>query len=106
MVGRDGIGGAMMKWTATQHLDLQPVRSGAPAAQPHCATFHHSQALIAVAVGRNIVGASLDPYLTMRAVSSCGKSCSEAFVDSGVSRAYYIAFKITALESLRVYSSF
>lgn len=56
MVGRDGIGGGMMKWTATQHLDLQPVRSGAPAVQPHCAAFHHSQALIAVAVGRNIVG--------------------------------------------------
>lgn len=55
MVAREG-GSTMMKWTATQHLDLQPVRSGAPAVQPHCAAFHHSQALIAVAVGRNIVG--------------------------------------------------
>lgn len=55
MVTREGIGGSMMKWVATQHLDLQPVRSGAPAVQPHCAAFHHSQALIAVAVGRNIV---------------------------------------------------
>jgi hypothetical protein len=81
MVGREGIGGGgggMMKWTATQHLDLQPVRSGAPAVQPHCAAFHHSQALIAVAVGRNVVGEwmpSLDLYLTVHALSSCEKTC-------------------------------
>lgn len=66
MVTREGIGGSMMKWVATQHLDLQPVRSGAPAVQPHCAAFHHSQALIAVAVGRNIVGegsVASEPYI-------------------------------------------
>lgn len=66
MVGREGLGGGTMKWTATHHLDLQPVRSGAPAVQPHVAAFHHSQALIAVAVGRNIVGEFslllLEPY--------------------------------------------
>jgi hypothetical protein len=65
-MGREGIGGGMMKWTATQNLDLQPVRSGAPAVQPHCAAFHQSQALIAVAVGRNIVGevfAFSEPYV-------------------------------------------
>lgn len=45
-----------MKWVTTQHLDLQPVRSGSAAIQPHCAAFHHSQALFAVAVGRNVVG--------------------------------------------------
>uniref|UniRef100_A0A7I4AE56 NPH3 domain-containing protein n=1 Tax=Physcomitrium patens TaxID=3218 RepID=A0A7I4AE56_PHYPA len=49
-------GGVQMKWTATQHLDLQPAqRSGTPAAQPHCAAFHPTLPLIAVAVGRNII---------------------------------------------------
>ncbi|XP_024381335.1 uncharacterized protein [Physcomitrium patens] len=49
-------GGVQMKWTATQHLDLQSaLRSGSPAAHPHCATFHPTLPLIAVAVGRNIV---------------------------------------------------
>ncbi len=45
-----------MKWVTTQQLDLKPVRAGSAGIQPHCGAFHHSQALFAVAVGRNIVG--------------------------------------------------
>lgn len=49
-----------MEWITTQHLDLSPVRAGAPSVQPHCAAFHHTQALFAAAVGRNIIG-KFDP---------------------------------------------
>lgn len=45
-----------MEWITTQHLDLSPGRAGAPSVQPHCAAFHHSQALFAAAVGRHIIG--------------------------------------------------
>ncbi|OAE26773.1 hypothetical protein AXG93_1129s1220 [Marchantia polymorpha subsp. ruderalis] len=44
-----------MEWITTQHLDLSPGRAGAPSVQPHCAAFHHSQALFAAAVGRHII---------------------------------------------------
>ncbi|KAL2621606.1 hypothetical protein R1flu_001811 [Riccia fluitans] len=44
-----------MEWITTQHLDLSPVTAGAPSLQPHCAAFHHSQALFAAAVGRHII---------------------------------------------------
>ncbi|KAL3680721.1 hypothetical protein R1sor_023677 [Riccia sorocarpa] len=44
-----------MEWITTQHLDLSPATAGAPSLQPHCAAFHHSQALFAAAVGRHII---------------------------------------------------
>ncbi|KAE9606763.1 putative transcription factor WD40-like family [Lupinus albus] len=44
-----------MEWTTLQHLDLRHVgRSGKPL-QPHAASFHPHQALVAVAIGTYIV---------------------------------------------------
>lgn len=44
-----------MEWTSVQHLDLKHVDRGLKPLQPHAATFHPNQALIAVAVGSYIV---------------------------------------------------
>lgn len=44
-----------MEWTTVQHLDLKHVDRGLKPLQPHAATFHPNQALIAVAVGNYIV---------------------------------------------------
>ncbi|MED6221335.1 hypothetical protein PIB30_053492 [Stylosanthes scabra] len=44
-----------MEWTTLQHLDLRHVGRGVRPLQPHAATFHPHQALVAVAVGTYIV---------------------------------------------------
>eukprot|EP00249_Psilotum_nudum_P034386 c53380_g1_i1 orf=3-1235(-) len=44
-----------MEWITTQHLDLQLPSSVPKALQPQCAAFHHSQALLAVALGQYIL---------------------------------------------------
>lgn len=44
-----------MEWTTLQHLDLRHVGRGVRPLQPHAASFHPHQALIAVAIGNYIV---------------------------------------------------
>nr|KYP66656.1 hypothetical protein KK1_012959 [Cajanus cajan] len=44
-----------MEWTTLQHLDLRHVGRGSRPLQPHAATFHPHQALVAVAIGTYIV---------------------------------------------------
>lgn len=44
-----------MEWVTMQHLDLRQVARGVKLLQPHCGAFHHTQALLAAAVGRYIV---------------------------------------------------
>ncbi|KAL2333583.1 hypothetical protein Fmac_014796 [Flemingia macrophylla] len=44
-----------MEWTTLQHLDLRHVGRGVRPLQPHAASFHPHQALVAVAVGNYIV---------------------------------------------------
>ncbi|KAG5061162.1 hypothetical protein JHK87_002191 [Glycine soja] len=44
-----------MEWTTLQHLDLRHVGRGVRPLQPHAATFHPHQALVAVAIGTFIV---------------------------------------------------
>ncbi|RYQ80555.1 hypothetical protein Ahy_Scaffold1g106888 isoform D [Arachis hypogaea] len=44
-----------MEWTTLQHLDLRHVGRGVRPLQPHAATFHPYQALVAVAIGTYIV---------------------------------------------------
>jgi hypothetical protein len=45
-----------MEWTTLQHLDLRHVGGGVVPFQPHAASFHSHQALVAVAIGTYIVG--------------------------------------------------
>lgn len=45
-----------MEWTTLQHLDLRHVGRGVRPLQPHAASFHPHQALVAIAVGTYIVG--------------------------------------------------
>lgn len=45
-----------MEWTTVQHLDLRHVGRSSKPFQPHAATFHPSQALVAVAAGNYIIG--------------------------------------------------
>lgn len=45
-----------MEWTTLQHLDLRHVGRGVRPLQPHAASFHPHQALVAVAIGTYIVG--------------------------------------------------
>lgn len=54
-----------MEWTTLQHLDLRHVGLGVRPLQPHAATFHPHQALVAVAIGTFIVG----EYLTVLSLS-------------------------------------
>ncbi|XP_019431580.1 PREDICTED: uncharacterized protein LOC109338738 isoform X3 [Lupinus angustifolius] len=44
-----------MEWTTLQHLDLRHVGRGVMPLQPHAASFHPHQALVAVAIGNYIV---------------------------------------------------
>ncbi|XP_016683041.1 uncharacterized protein [Gossypium hirsutum] len=45
-----------MEWTTLQHLDLQHVARGIlQPLQPHAAAFHHTQALVAAAIGTYII---------------------------------------------------
>ncbi|KAH1157780.1 hypothetical protein GLYMA_11G057700v4 [Glycine max] len=44
-----------MEWGTLQHLDLRNVGRGVRPLQPHAATFHPHQALVAVAIGTFIV---------------------------------------------------
>ncbi|XP_030498317.2 uncharacterized protein LOC115713962 isoform X2 [Cannabis sativa] len=44
-----------MEWTTVQHLDLRHVGRGLKPLQPHAATFHPHQALVAVAIGSYII---------------------------------------------------
>ncbi|XP_057444985.1 uncharacterized protein LOC130737246 [Lotus japonicus] len=44
-----------MEWTTLQHLDLRHVGRGDKPLQPHAASFHPHQALVAVAIGTYIV---------------------------------------------------
>ncbi|CAJ2646229.1 unnamed protein product [Trifolium pratense] len=44
-----------MEWTTLQHLDLRHVGGGVVPFQPHAASFHSHQALVAVAIGTYIV---------------------------------------------------
>ncbi|KAJ1415224.1 hypothetical protein SESBI_18176 [Sesbania bispinosa] len=44
-----------MEWTTLQHLDLRHVGHGVRPLQPHAASFHPHQALVAVAIGTYIV---------------------------------------------------
>lgn len=45
-----------MEWATVQHLDLRHVGRESKPLQPHAAAFHPTQALIAVAIGRYIIG--------------------------------------------------
>lgn len=45
-----------MEWATLQHLDLRHVGRSSKPLQPHAATFHPTQAVVAVAVGRHIMG--------------------------------------------------
>lgn len=44
-----------MEWTTVQHLDLRHVGRSSKPFQPHAATFHPTQALVAVAAGTYII---------------------------------------------------
>ncbi|XP_057955522.1 uncharacterized protein LOC131149253 [Malania oleifera] len=44
-----------MEWATIHHLDLRHVGSGPKPLQPHAATFHPSQALVAAAIGNFII---------------------------------------------------
>ncbi|ESW27939.1 hypothetical protein PHAVU_003G245800 [Phaseolus vulgaris] len=44
-----------MEWTTLQHLDLRHVGRGVRPLQPHAASFHPHQSLVAVAIGTYIV---------------------------------------------------
>ncbi|XP_062153998.1 uncharacterized protein LOC133862240 [Alnus glutinosa] len=44
-----------MEWTTVQHLDLRHVGRGLKPLQPHAASFHPHQALVAVAIGNFII---------------------------------------------------
>lgn len=48
-----------IEWESVHHLDLRHVGRGSKALQPHAATFHPVQGVIAVAVGTHIIGAFL-----------------------------------------------
>ncbi|CAJ1942759.1 unnamed protein product [Sphenostylis stenocarpa] len=52
---RPGFGTRFMEWTTLQHLDLRHVGRGVRPLQPHAASFHPHQALVAVAIGTYIV---------------------------------------------------
>jgi len=52
-----------MEWTTIQHLDLRHVGREAKPLQPHAAAFHPSQALIAAAVGKYIIGIVVFAFL-------------------------------------------
>lgn len=45
-----------MEWATVQHLDLRHAGRGMKQLQPHAATFHPTQALIAAAIGDYIIG--------------------------------------------------
>ncbi|KAK8937905.1 hypothetical protein KSP40_PGU003515 [Platanthera guangdongensis] len=45
----------MMEWATIKHLDLRHVGRGLKPLQPHAAVFHHTQAVVAVAIGTYIV---------------------------------------------------
>lgn len=49
-------GGKIMEWATLQHLDLRHVGRSAKPFQPHAATFHPTQAIVATAVGTYITG--------------------------------------------------
>lgn len=55
-IGEIGEKGGAMEWTTVQHLDLRHVGRGLKPLQPHAATFHPHQALVAVAIGSYIIG--------------------------------------------------
>ncbi|KAL8231340.1 hypothetical protein R6Q57_001118 [Mikania cordata] len=44
-----------MEWTTVQHLDLRHVGRSSKPFQPHAATFHPTQALVAVAAGTYVI---------------------------------------------------
>ncbi|KAI3697997.1 hypothetical protein L6452_31106 [Arctium lappa] len=44
-----------MEWTTVQHLDLRHVGRSSKPFQPHAATFHPTQALVAVAAGNYVI---------------------------------------------------
>ncbi|KAG9450862.1 hypothetical protein H6P81_010827 [Aristolochia fimbriata] len=44
-----------MEWVTVQHLDLRHVDRGVKPLQPHAATFHPNQALIATAIGNYLI---------------------------------------------------
>ncbi|KAJ7952887.1 Transducin/WD40 repeat-like superfamily protein [Quillaja saponaria] len=44
-----------MEWTTLQHLDLRHVGRGLKPLQPHAASFHPTQALVAIAIGNYII---------------------------------------------------
>nr|XP_043614455.1 uncharacterized protein LOC122586532 [Erigeron canadensis]XP_043614456.1 uncharacterized protein LOC122586532 [Erigeron canadensis] len=44
-----------MEWTTVQHLDLRHVGRSSKPFQPHAATFHPNQALVAVAAGTYVI---------------------------------------------------
>ncbi|KAK7309225.1 hypothetical protein RJT34_05777 [Clitoria ternatea] len=44
-----------MEWTTLQHLDLRHVGRGVRPLQPHVASFHPHQALVAIAIGTYII---------------------------------------------------
>jgi len=71
-----------MEWTTLQHLDLRHVGLGVRPLQPHAATFHPHQALVAVAIGTFIVG----EYLTVLSLSLV------MLLDSGMNLTLLIEF--------------
>lgn len=52
-----------MEWATLQHLDLRHVGRSSKPLQPHAAAFHPTQALLAVAVGSQIIGTFDTPFL-------------------------------------------
>lgn len=45
-----------MEWATLQHLDVRHVGRSSKPLQPHAATFHPTQAIVAAAVGTHIIG--------------------------------------------------
>jgi len=51
-----------MEWSTLQHLDLRHIGRGVRPLQPHAASFHPHQALVAVAIGTYIVGERITSF--------------------------------------------
>ncbi|MBA0653580.1 hypothetical protein Goklo_020740 [Gossypium klotzschianum] len=69
-----------MEWTTLQHLDLQHVARGIlQPLQPHAAAFHHTQALVAAAIGTYIIDIG-SPVVRM-SYSPAGGQCVIAILE-------------------------
>ncbi|KAG4973246.1 hypothetical protein JHK87_030067 [Glycine soja] len=90
-----------MEWGTLQHLDLRNVGRGVRPLQPHAATFHPHQALVAVAIGTFIVDTLScfdESFLALAKEQSRG---SDIKAQASICAQYKIT--VTLLQSLFLY---